>query len=84
MLILVDHATCYDWTSGLKSLISVHILGALRLFCAAASALARCFYSGCNTKLFGTAIAEYLIDNDSKVLTAPAKRQSVNGLVESH
>jgi len=30
------------------------------------------------------AISEYLIDNKSKVVAAPAKRQSSNGLVESH
>jgi hypothetical protein len=80
----VDRGTHYDFTSGLTSLSSEHILGALHHFCAAAGALARCFYSDCDTKLFGTAIAEYLIDNNSKVLTAPAKHQSVNGLVESH
>jgi hypothetical protein len=35
-------------------------------------------------KLFGLAISEYLIDNNLKVLAAPAKWQSYNGLVESH
>jgi hypothetical protein len=57
---------------------------ALCLFCAVAGALARYFYSDCDTKLFGTAIAEYLIDNDSKVVAAPAKHQSANSLVKSH
>jgi hypothetical protein len=42
------------------------------------------FYSDCDVKLFGTAISEYLIDSNSKVIAAPAKRQSSNGLVESH
>jgi hypothetical protein len=74
----------YNWTISLKSLSSKHILGTLRLFCAAASALARCFYSDCDAKLFGTVILKYLIDNNSKVVMAPAKHQSVNGLVESH
>jgi hypothetical protein len=83
-LILVDCAMQYNWMFGLKSLSSEHILGTLRLFCAAAGALAQCFYSDCNTKLFGTAIAEYLIDDDSKVITAPAKHQSANSLVKSH
>jgi hypothetical protein len=59
---------------GLKSLHSKHILGAL----------AQCFYSDCDTTLFGTAIAEYCIDNNSKVVAAPAKHQSANSLVESH
>ncbi len=83
-LILVDHAMRYNWTFGLKSLSSKHILGALRLFHAAAGALARYFYSDCDAKLFGTAILEYLIDNQSKVVAAPAKCQSANGLVESN
>jgi hypothetical protein len=74
----------YNWMLGLKSLRSKHILGALHRFCAAAGALARCFYSDCNTKLFGTAILEYLINNYSEVIAAPAKCQSANGLVESH
>jgi hypothetical protein len=73
-LILVDHA----------ALRSDNILGAIRHFRAAAGGLARCFYCDCDTKLFGTAISEYLIDNDSKVVAAPAKRQSSNRLVESH
>jgi hypothetical protein len=71
----------YNWTFDLKSLSSEHILGALRL---AASALARCSYSDCNTKLFGTAISEYLISNNSKVIAATARYQSANSLVESH
>jgi hypothetical protein len=83
-LILVDPATCYNWAFGLKTLSSNSILLALRLFRAAACSLARCFYCGCDPKLFGRAISEYLVDNSSKVVAAPAKRQSSNGLVESH
>ena len=83
-LILVDRATRYNWTFGLKSLSSDCILAALRLFRAAAGSLARCFYCDCDAKLFGTAISEYLIDNGSKIVSAPAKRQSTNGLIESH
>jgi hypothetical protein len=79
-LILVDRATRYNWTFGLKSLSSDCILAALRIFCAAAGSLARCFYCDCDSKLIGTAITEYLIDNGSKIVSAPAKRQSTNGL----
>jgi hypothetical protein len=68
----------------LESLCLDDILGAIRLFRDSAGGLARCFYCDCDAKLFGTAISEYLIDNESKVLAAPAKRQSSNGLVESH
>ncbi len=35
-------------------------------------------------KLFSSAISDYLIDNNSKVIAAPAKWQSSNSLVESH
>jgi hypothetical protein len=83
-LILVDCATQYNWAFGLKNLLLEAILAAIRLFCAAAGSLAQCFYCDCDIKLFGTAISKYLIDNDSKVVAAPAKCQLPNGLVESH
>jgi hypothetical protein len=34
--------------------------------------------------LFGSAILEYLIDNQSKMVSAPAKCRSTNRLVKSH
>jgi hypothetical protein len=83
-LILVDHATRYNWAFSLKTLSSSCILLALRLFRAAAGSLACCFYCDCDPKLFGTAISEYLINTQSKVVAALAKCQSSNGLVESH
>jgi hypothetical protein len=83
-LILVDWATQYNWIFGLKLLSSNCILSALRFFLASPGTLAHCFYCDCNAKQFGTAISKYLIDNQSKVVAAPAKRQSSNGLVESH
>jgi hypothetical protein len=84
LLILVDRATWYNWAFGLKNLLSVAILDAIWLFCASAGSLAQCFYCDCDLKLFGTAISEYLIDNDSKVVAAPAKCQSSNNLVQSY
>ncbi len=83
-LILIDRATRYNWTLGLKTLTSDSILSALYLFWASAGSLARCFYSNCDVKLFGTVISEYLIGNNLKIVAAPAKRQLSNGLVESH
>ena len=83
-LILVDRAARYNWAFGLQGLSSSEILSAIRKFRAAAGSLARCFYCDCDRKLFGTAISKYLVDNGSKVVAAPAKRQSSNGLVESH
>ena len=83
-LILVDRATRYNWTFGLSDLSSASILGAFRKFRASAGSLARCFHCDCDLKLFGTAIQEYLIDASSRIVAAPAGRQSSNGLVESH
>ncbi len=83
-LILVDWATRYNWTFSLKDLSSSSIISALHLFWASVGSLARCFYSDCDLKLFGSAVREYLIDGSSKVVSAPAKQQSANGLVESH
>jgi hypothetical protein len=56
----------------------------LCLLWAAAGFLARCFYCDCDTKLFGMAISEYLINNDSKITAAPAKRQLSSGLVSCY
>jgi hypothetical protein len=83
-LILVDRATRYNWTFGLKDLTLASIISALRLFKASAGSLARTFYSDCNLKLFGTAVNEFFMSDSSKVVSAPAKRQSANDLVESH
>jgi hypothetical protein len=68
----------------LKDLLSVSILGAFCLFCASVGSLAQCFRSDCDLKLFGTAIQEYLIDNSSEIIAAPAGRQSSKGLIELH
>jgi hypothetical protein len=65
-------------------LTSDSILSALCLFRASAGSLAICFYSDCDVKLFGTAISEYLIETNSKVVAAHTKCQPSNGLVKSH
>jgi hypothetical protein len=83
-LILVDQGTCYNWTFGLKTLLLDSILATKRLFCSAAGSLACCFYCDCNAKCFGTVISEYLIDNCSKVVAAPAKQQLSNGPLEDY
>jgi hypothetical protein len=83
-LVFVNPATCYNWTFGLKTFSSADIISVLCFFRAAADSLARCFYWDCDLKLYGAAVSEYLIDNDLKVVTAHAKHQLANGLVESH
>ncbi len=50
-LVLVDRATHYNWTFGLKSLSSEVIISVLCLFQAAAGLLVHCFYSDCDLKL---------------------------------
>jgi hypothetical protein len=83
-LILVDQATRYNWLFGLKTLSSADIISALCLFWAVAGLLAHCFHSDCDLEIFGLAVSKYLINGQSKVVTAPAKCQSANGLVELH
>ncbi len=78
----MDRAARYNWTFGLKDFLLVSILGAFCLFLALAGLLARYFHCDCDLKLFGTAIREYLIDNSSRIIAAPAGHQSSNRLVE--
>jgi hypothetical protein len=73
-----------QWFFWLKNLSLDFILVAICSFHAAVVSLARCFYCNCDHTLFGTTINEYLIDNKSKVVAAPVKWQSSNGLVELH
>jgi hypothetical protein len=83
-LVFVDRATRYNWVFGLKDISCLSILSAFCLFRAEAGSYARCFWSDCNTKLFGLKIREHLLDNASNIVAAAAGRQSANGLVESH
>jgi hypothetical protein len=83
-LILVDQATRYNWSFGLKDLSLGVVLGAIRKFCAAAGSLAWCFYCDCHAKLFGNKISNYFINNSSKVVAAPTKCQLANRFVELH
>jgi hypothetical protein len=78
-LILVDRGSRYNWAFCLKELSSDNILEALRESCTVTGALAQCFYCDCEAELFGKAIRDYMIDNDSKVVAATPKCQSANG-----
>ncbi len=68
----------------MKDLSADSILSALRNFKADAGSYAQCFWSDCDTKLFGKRIWDHLIDNNSNVVAAAAGHQSANSLVESH
>ena len=83
-MLLVDRATRYNWVYGLKDLSADSILSALCNFKADTGSYACCFRSDCDAKLFGKRIRDHLIDYNSKVIAAPAGRQSSNGLVELH
>jgi hypothetical protein len=81
---LVDRSTQYNWAFGLQNLLLDTIISAIWLFWAAAGSLVICFHCNSDHKRFGTAISEYLIDNQSKIVAAPAKWQSSNDLVKLH
>ena len=83
-LILVDRATRYNWTFGLKSLQHNDIQAAFLAFRDEAGSLARQFRCDCDEKLFGSAVRSFLHTNHSSIAASPAGRQSSNGLVESH
>jgi len=83
-LLLVDRATRYNCVYGLKDLSAASILSALCNFKADAGSFARCFRSDCDPKLFGKRIRDHLINNNSKIVAAPAGRHLPNGLVDAH
>jgi hypothetical protein len=83
-LIFVEHATCYNWCFGLKSLQFDNILAAIMAFWLEARSLACQFWCDCDDKLFGNNVRLFLHTNNLSILTSPTGCQSFNGLVESH
>jgi len=81
-LVLVDMATRYSWVFGLPSLTSHNIIDALEAFCAEAGDITKTFHSDFAKKLIGGKALKWIQSNNSKVIAAPARRQSSNGLVE--
>lgn len=81
-LILVDRATRYVWVYGLKSLLADAIIAALTNFRTDAGGLAVQFWTDCDAKLLSTAVVSWLRSHGSDIASAPAGRQSSNGLVE--
>lgn len=74
-LLLVDVATRYTWLYGLQSVSSADIIFALEAFKADAGAYPRKFHADFNQKLIGGAALRY-INKHSKIIAAPARRQS--------
>ena len=81
-LIFVDRATRYIWVLSLKTLLSQSLIEAFKQFRAEAGGLAVQFCTDCDAKLLSTAVISWLRTNGSDIATAPAGRQSANGLVE--
>ena len=81
-LLLVDVATCYTWFYRLASLAADVIIGALEETKADAGGVPRCFHSNFDKELIGGRALKWILSNQSNIIAAPAKFQSLNGLVE--
>ena len=80
-LILVDVATRYAWFYGMQTVSSADIILALETFKADAGTYPKTFHADFDQKLIGGAALRH-IKKHSRVIAAPAHRQSSNGLVE--
>ncbi len=81
-LLFVDRATRYIWVFGLKSLHADALIAAFSQFRAEAGRLAVQFRTDCDAKILSHQIMTWLRTNGSNIASAPAGRQSSNGLVE--
>eukprot|EP00804_Cyclotella_cryptica_P009045 CCRYP_003142-RA/>CCRYP_003142-RA protein AED:0.35 eAED:0.14 QI:0/0/0/1/1/1/2/0/1801 len=82
-LLLVDVATRYSWIFGLQTLTGTDITAALDAFVAEAGSIHRTFHTDYDKKLIGGSALRWIHSHNSRVIAAPASRQSSNGLVES-
>eukprot|EP00956_Cyclotella_meneghiniana_P031975 scaffold85846_cov40-Cyclotella_meneghiniana.AAC.3 len=81
-LILVDLATRYAWFYGMHTMSSADIILALETFKADTGSYPKTFHADFDQKLIGGAALRH-INKHSRIIAAPARRQSSNGLVES-
>ena len=81
-LLLIDRATKYIWIYGLKNLLSATMIDALEQFQADAGGLPKKFRCDCDQKLLGGNTRRWIYHNKSKIIVAPTKRQSSNGLAD--
>ena len=81
-LLLVDVSTRYCWRCGLSSLTSKHIITALEAFRTDANGIPKKFHSDFDKKLIGGKALKWIRQQKSRVIAAPAGRQSSNGLAE--
>jgi hypothetical protein len=80
-IIFVDRATRYIWVFSLKSLHADALIAAFQQFRAEAGKLATQFRTDCDGKIMSQAVISWLRSNGSDIASAPAGRQSSNGLV---
>jgi len=66
----------------MPSLTSNHVIDALEAFHVDAGGVPRTFHSDFDKKLIGGKALKWILGNDSKVITTPARHKSSNGLVE--
>ncbi|KAL7483059.1 hypothetical protein ACHAW6_008707 [Cyclotella cf. meneghiniana] len=81
-LILVDVATQYTWIYGMQTVSSADIILALESFKADASAYPKTCHADFDQKLIGGDALRH-INRHSRIIAAPARQQSSNGLVEA-
>ena len=82
VLMLVDRATWYTWTHGLKSLTQEEIVKGFVKFKLAMGKLPKRIYTDFDHRLLSGITEKYLNKFDCDILGAPASRQHQNGLVE--
>lgn len=81
-LLLVDVATRYAWIYGMQTVSSADIIQALESFTADTGTHPKTYHADFDQKLIGGAALRY-INKNSRIIAAPARRQSSNGLVEA-
>jgi hypothetical protein len=81
-LLLVDVATRYTWLYGMQTVSSADIIQALETFHSDTGTYPKTFHADFDQKLIGGAALRH-INKHCRIIAAPARRQSSNGLVES-
>jgi hypothetical protein len=81
-LVLVDVATRYYWLYGMQALTSNEIISCLVQFQVAAGGIPKTFHSDFDQKLIGGKAIRWILESKSRIIAAPANRQSSNGLIE--
>ena len=82
ILALVNRATCYVWTYGIRALSGTDIIYFLQVFRLSAGRLPSKFYTDFEKQMVWGAVHKWLITNGSKTVAPPVVCQSQNGLVE--